>query len=109
VSEEELREPELVYKICPRVEWEAACAAGVYRGSLDDLRDGFIHLSCKSQVEQTLRRHFAGRSDLVLVSVESARLGAALRFERSRGGESFPHLYGELPTALARTVEPIEV
>lgn len=92
---------ELVYKIAPRKDWEAAVRSGVYRGSQDDQRDGFIHLSTKSQVSTTLQRHFAGQSDLLLISFEAAALGPALRFETSRGGQAFPHLYGELATALA--------
>jgi uncharacterized protein (DUF952 family) len=98
---------EVIYKICTRAEWESALSAGVYRGSADDLRDGFIHFSRRSQVAGTLQKHFAGRTDLLLVSVEAERLGAALKLEPSRGGELFPHLYGELPTALASAVSPI--
>ena len=95
---------ELVYKIVSRKEWEAAVQLGVYRGSKDDQRDGFVHLSSKSQVSATLQRHFAGQSDLLLISFDAAALGAALRFETSRGGQPFPHLYGELATALALEV-----
>ncbi|MET0343863.1 MAG: DUF952 domain-containing protein [Polyangiales bacterium] len=99
---------ETVYKILPRTAWEAAIAAGVYHGSADDQRDGFIHLSRAHQLEGTLSKHFAGQSDLVLVSLSSDRLGAALRFEVSRGGEPFPHLYGPLDPALALEVRPVE-
>jgi uncharacterized protein (DUF952 family) len=94
----------LVYKICPRAEWEAAVALGVYRGSEVDRRDGFIHFSTAAQVDATLRRHFAGQSDLVVVGVDPAALGDALRFEVSRGDELFPHLYGDLPVSCAREV-----
>jgi uncharacterized protein (DUF952 family) len=94
----------LIYKVCSRAEWEAAVALGVYRGSTADRRDGFIHLSTADQVEGTLRAHFAGQDDLVLVEVDPGTLGAALRFEPSRGGALFPHLYGELPVAAAREV-----
>jgi len=100
---------EIVYKILPRAAWTAAVAAGVYHGSADDQRDGFIHLSRASQLEGTLRKHFAGQTDLVLVSLSSEALGAALRFEVSRGGELFPHLYGPLATALALEVRPLDV
>jgi uncharacterized protein (DUF952 family) len=92
----------LIYKICPRAEWEAAVARGVYAGSEVDRRDGFIHFSTAAQVDETLRRHFARQSDLVLVAVDPASLGAELRFEASRGGALFPHLYGVLPVSLAR-------
>lgn len=100
---------EIVYKILPRAVWEEAAAAGVYHGSADDRRDGFIHLSRAHQLEGTLRKHFAEQTDLVAVSFAGEALGEALRFEVSRGGESFPHLYGPLPTALAIEVAPIEV
>lgn len=93
-----------VYKIAPRAEWEAAQQAGVYRGSKDDLRDGFIHLSTKSQVSTTLLRHFAGQHDLLLISFDATSLGEALRFEVSRDGQQFPHLYGPLDPSLAMDV-----
>jgi len=99
---------EVIYKICLRSEWEAAEAAGVYRGSADDQRDGFIHLSRKEQVDGTLARHFVGKKDLVLVSVEADVLGDALKYEPSRGGELFPHLYGELPTSIVLGAVPID-
>ena len=98
----------LVYKVCGAREWSDAVAAGVYRGADADRRDGFIHFSTGAQLEETLRRHFAGRSDLVLVEVDAGALGAALRWEPSRGGELFPHLYGDLPVAAARSVSAIE-
>jgi uncharacterized protein (DUF952 family) len=97
----------LVYKICARAEWESAVALGVYRGSEVDRRDGFIHLSTAAQVDGTLRRHFAGQTDLLVVGVDPAALGPALVFEVSRDGELFPHLYGELSVSLARDVRAI--
>jgi uncharacterized protein (DUF952 family) len=97
----------LIYKICPRGEWQAALAEGVYRGSEVDRRDGFIHFSSATQVEETLRRHFAGQRDLLVIGVDPASLGAALRFEVSRGGETFPHLYGELRVSLACDVREV--
>jgi uncharacterized protein (DUF952 family) len=97
----------LIYKICPRQEWAAAVVDGVYRGSPVDQRDGFIHFSDESQVEETRRRHFAGQGDLVLVSVDPADLGPDLRYEPSRNGQLFPHLYGQLPVSLAHEVKDI--
>jgi uncharacterized protein (DUF952 family) len=97
----------LIYKICPRGEWQAALDDGVYRGSEVDRRDGFIHFSSAMQVEETLRRHFAGQRDLLVIGVDPASLGAALRFEVSRGGETFPHLYGELRVSLACDVREV--
>jgi uncharacterized protein (DUF952 family) len=95
---------ELVFKIAPRAAWEAALREGSYRGSADDQRDGFIHLSTRAQVGKTLLRHFAGQHDLLLISFRAQALGPALRFEASRDGLLFPHLYGELPTSLALEV-----
>ena len=97
----------LVYKILPRAEWETACAAGAFLGSGIDIKDGFIHFSAEDQWRETLKKHFAGQADLVLVAVEAERLGEALKWEVSRGGALFPHLYGPLPTALAASVRPI--
>lgn len=92
---------ELIYKILPQRAWHAACSEGVYRGSSDDLRDGFIHFSTAAQLAQTARRHFAGQPDLTLVAVDAATLGAPLKWEPSRGGDLFPHLYGPLDTKAA--------
>ncbi len=96
-----------IYKICGADEWNNAVAFGTYAGSPDDLRDGFIHFSTRAQVEETAARHFAGRSGLMLVEVDAGALGAMLRWEPSRRGELFPHLYGPLPTAAARAVHPL--
>ena len=96
-----------IYKICMADEWRAAADAGVFTGAAIDLADGFIHFSTRAQVEETARRHFAGRDGLVLVSIEADQVGAALRWEPSRGGDLFPHLYGPLPVAAAMRVEPL--
>ena len=85
-----------LYKIVPASLWRAAESDGVFRGSEVDLRDGFIHFSTAAQVAETAARHFTGQHDLLLVSVEAARLGGALKWEPSRGGALFPHLYGTL-------------
>ena len=86
----------LVFKIFRRDEWDALCAAGSSDGAPVDRADGFIHLSTAAQVVETAARHFAGESDLVLVALDSTRLGEALRWEPSRGGQLFPHLYRPL-------------
>lgn len=91
----------VIYKIMRVAEWEAALTAGSYHGSEDDRRDGFIHLSNSAQLDGTARKHFAGRTDLVLVAFRSRDLGAELRWEPSRGGALFPHLYGALDPTLA--------
>ena len=97
----------LIYKILPRAEWEAAAARGLFEGSGIDLKDGYIHFSTAEQAAETLRLHFAGRTGLVMVAVEADALGADLKWEPSRGGQLFPHLYAPLPTARAAAVEPI--
>lgn len=93
-----------IYKILARSEWTAAQAAGVYEGSAVDRADGFIHFSTAAQAQETARRHFAGQSDLIVVAFDADHLGAAIRWEPSRGGALFPHFYGPLPTRLALAV-----
>jgi uncharacterized protein (DUF952 family) len=85
-----------IYKICPAAAWREAEHAGTYAGSEHDRRDGFIHFSTAAQVAETARKHFSGQAGLVLVALDSAVLGAGLKWEPSRNDELFPHLYGEL-------------
>jgi uncharacterized protein (DUF952 family) len=85
-----------IYKICRPDEWAGTERAGVFRGSPDDKHDGFIHFSTAAQIPETIEKYFAGESGLVLVAVDAAKLGAALKWEPSRGGALFPHLYGDL-------------
>ncbi|WP_342709084.1 DUF952 domain-containing protein [Bradyrhizobium sp. B124] len=86
----------MIYKITPASAWREAERQGVYRGSAGDNRDGFIHFSTASQVAETARKHYHGQTGLFLVAVDADALGDALRWERSRNDELFPHLYGEL-------------
>ena len=97
----------LIYKICQRALWADAEATGLFEGAAVDHADGYIHLSTADQVKQTAALHFAGQSDLVLVAVDADALGEALRYEPSRGGDLFPHLYGSLPTSTVRWVSPL--
>jgi uncharacterized protein (DUF952 family) len=97
----------LIYKICPAALWRDAARAGRFDGSPVDLADGFIHFSSGEQVAETARRHFAGQRDLVLVAVDSEALGPALKWEPSRGGALFPHLYGSLDVTLAKSAVPL--
>jgi len=85
-----------IYKICSASAWREAGRDGAYRGSADDARDGFIHFSTASQLAGTAGKHFAGQDGLLLVGVDADALGDALRWERSRNDELFPHLYGIL-------------
>lgn len=93
-----------IYKILPRAAWTAAHEAGKFEGSPLDLTDGFIHFSTAAQARETARRHFAGQADLVVLEVEADDLGEALRWEPSRGGDLFPHLYGPLAASQVRYV-----
>ena len=94
----------LIYKIVPQALWSAATATGAFEGAPVDRADGFIHFSSAAQVRDTARLHFAGQDDLLLVAVDAERLGPALRWEPSRGGALFPHLYAPLSTAEVATV-----
>ena len=93
-----------IYKILPRSDWEAALRTRRFDGSSVDRQDGFIHFSSAEQARETARRHFRGVDDLVVLEVEADDLGPALRWEPSRGGAPFPHLYGHLDTYLVRGV-----
>ena len=86
----------LIFKIFRRAEWDAFRAAGETAGAPVDLADGFIHFSTAAQVAETAAKHFAAESDLVLVALDSETLGPALRWEPSRGGQLFTHLYRAL-------------
>ena len=86
----------LVFKIFRRAEWQAMTEAGLTRGAPIDLADGYVHLSTAEQVTETAARHFATESDLVLVAVDADRLAPHLKWEPSRGGALFPHLYRPL-------------
>lgn len=93
-----------IYKICDSALWREAERAGVFAGAPVDHADGFIHFSTAAQVAETAARHFAGKEDLLLLAVDAAVLGPALRYEPSRGGQLFPHLYGTLPLTAVRWV-----
>ena len=97
----------LVYKICSRAEWREAEAKGVYAGSAADREDGFIHFSAPHQLRETAARHFAGRSDLLLVAYEAERFGERLKWEPSRGGDLFPHVHGTLTPSAALWMKPL--
>jgi uncharacterized protein (DUF952 family) len=98
---------EPIYKVMTEAAFEQSWSQGRFDGSADDARDGFIHLSAAHQLEGTLASHFAGQAGLVLLAVDAGRLGAELKWEASRGGALFPHLYAPLDLAAVLWVEPL--
>jgi uncharacterized protein (DUF952 family) len=101
--------PKTIYKIADATAWREAESAGHFAGAAVDHRDGFIHFSTAAQVYETATRHFAGVADLVLAAIDATALGAALKWEPSRGGDLFPHLYGPLPMTAVRWVRPLRL
>jgi uncharacterized protein (DUF952 family) len=99
--------PTTIYKICENVLWLEAERAGVFAGAPVDARDGFIHFSTADQARETAAKHFTGASELTLVAVDADALGGALKWEVSRGGDLFPHLYGTLPLAAVLWAKPL--
>ncbi|WP_156386458.1 DUF952 domain-containing protein [Aureimonas sp. Leaf454] len=100
---------EPIYKIAPRALWEEAESTKRFEGAPIDRADGYIHLSTAAQVRETAAKHFAGATDLVLIGVDPARLGDALKWEPSRGGQLFPHLYGPLALEAVLFAEALPV
>lgn len=96
-----------IYHMCKRAEWEAAQAAGAYAGSSQDAADGFVHFSTAAQVKESAAKHRAGQTGLVLLAVDAAQLGDTLKWEPSRGGQLFPHLYGQLPVGAVKWVADV--
>jgi uncharacterized protein (DUF952 family) len=101
------RSARTIYKICDAAAWRAAEQAGEFAGAPVDLADGYIHFSAADQVVETAAKHFAGQRDLVLVAIDADALGTALKWEPSRGGVLFPHLYCTLPLHAVRWVKPL--
>jgi uncharacterized protein (DUF952 family) len=97
----------MIYHMCPAEAWEEAVAAERYDGTANDRRDGFLHFSTAKEIAESARRHRRSEAGLVLIAVEAARLGARLRWEPSRGGAMFPHLYGPLFPAEAASVDAL--
>jgi len=98
----------IVYKVMSEAEHQQMQRDGVFRGSPVDIADGYIHLSCGSQLAATLDKHFRGAEELILVAVDLWRLGDTVRWEAARGGELFPHIYGRLPIEAVVSVTPVE-
>ena len=97
----------LIYKILPASDWTAAERDGTYRGSPDDHRDGFIHCSTAQQTAETYEKWFAGQHGLLVLAIDADALGALLKWEPSRGGALFPHIYGDLPVSAVRWSRPV--
>ena len=98
---------DVIFHICRKDEWQAAKARGSYAGSSQDVADGFIHFSNRQQVEGSAAKHRRGQDGLVLLTVEADALGEALKWEESRGGALFPHLYSDLPLEAVRRVDDL--
>ncbi len=97
----------VVYKIAPKALWREAEAAGRFEGAPVDHADGYIHFSTAGQARETAAKHFAGQDDLLLVAVDAATLGEALKWEVSRGGALFPHLYDALQLSAVLWARPL--
>jgi len=97
----------IIFKICSKLLWRDAEKAGLFAGAPVDMQDGYLHFSTGQQVRETAARHFAGQGDLLLIAVDADSLGTALRYEPSRGGDLFPHLYAPLPLSSVLWVKPL--
>jgi uncharacterized protein (DUF952 family) len=97
----------LIFHMCRREEWQSAAASGRYPGSTQDQADGFIHFSTRAQIVESANRHRAGQDGLVLLAVDPTALGPDLKWEESRNGQLFPHLYTELSIAAVRWVQDL--
>ena len=104
-----MQTPQFIYKVASRAVFEASFAAGRFTGMPIDLSDGYIHFSTALQLAETLRLHFAGQGDLMLFAIRCADHAAGLRWEPSRGGALFPHLYRELPMSAMVQSAPLAV
>jgi uncharacterized protein (DUF952 family) len=98
---------QMIYHMCRADEWEAAVASGAYAGSSQDKADGFIHFSTAEQIVESARRHRAGQDGLLLLAVDPTVLGDRLKWELSRAGALFPHVYGKIAPAESAWVKPL--
>jgi uncharacterized protein (DUF952 family) len=96
----------LAYKILTADQWAQFQSEGVFTGAPVDLADGYIHMSTADQLDETLAKHFAGQTGLVIATIDLTHLGDALKWEVSRGGALFPHYYGALPMAAVVETKP---
>jgi len=104
-----MAEPDLIFKVASRTAYETGVTSGSFAGMPVDAADGFMHFSTAAQLPETLAKHFAGQADLVLFAVRRADIAADIRWELSRGGALFPHLYAALPMSAVAWTVPIAV
>ena len=97
----------LIYKIVTASQWANAESLGAFHGAAIDLEDGYIHFSTRQQVKETVEKHFHGQLDLLVVGVDPDQFGEELKWEPSRGGDLFPHLYGSLSLDSVVTVDDL--
>lgn len=97
----------LIFKIMPKSMWDIAVRDGKFKGAPVDLADGFIHFSAEDQVKETAAKHFAGQTDLVLIACDAEAFGPTMKWETSRGGALFPHLYDTMPVETALWVKDL--
>ena len=101
--------PDLIFHICAAADWSAAQQAGIYHGSAQARADGFLHLSTAAQLAESLAKHYPDPAGFVILSVRTAALDhAVLRWEPSRGGALFPHVYNDVPLVAVLAVTPAE-
>lgn len=101
--------PSLLYRLVHAADWQAAAGAGAYRGAAHDLADGFVHMSTAEQVPGTAARYYQGLPDILLLTLDSARLHGEVKMEPSTGGKLYPHLYGDIPLEAVLAVEPLKL
>lgn len=101
--------PSTAWKLVDAAEWAAVPTGAAYAGSAVDLADGYIHLSTDAQLAETAAKHYRGRAGLLLLAVDLDAVGAAVRWEPSRGGALFPHIYGPLPASAVTAARPLSV
>jgi uncharacterized protein (DUF952 family) len=107
MMEDNSADPSPLYHICRRVDWQAGADGGLYRAPESDRADGFLHFSTAGQIVESAARHRAGQCGLVLIEIDAANLGRDLRWETSRNGALFPHLYGPIPLAAVTVVHDL--
>lgn len=100
--------PTTAYKVLTQGQMDALEADGAFAGAPVDLADGYIHLSTAAQLTETVDKHFAGHDDLHVVAVDLDVLGDAVKWEPSRGGQLFPHIYAALPLSAVVAYSPLE-